>query len=48
VYLTTHISAPPKGRVYGTVWVLLSFIMCVTWIYLLASEVRRECCFASH
>lgn len=39
VFLLSHHSRPPNGRLAGALWVLTAFIMCVTWIYLLASEL---------
>ena len=39
VLLVTHHSRPPQGRVLATTWVLAAFFMCVTWVYLLASEL---------
>lgn len=38
VYLTTHNNKAPGGT-YGIVWVMLSFTMCISWIYLLAGEL---------
>lgn len=39
VLLVTHHSRPPQGRLLATTWVLAAFFMCVTWVYLLASEL---------
>lgn len=39
IYLLTHHSRPPSSRVAASLWVLCAFLMCVTWIYLLAGEL---------
>merc|ERR1719487_2858830 len=39
IYLTTHHGRPPQGSIYGTIWVLVAFVMCIVWIYLLAGEL---------
>lgn len=39
VFLTTHHSHPPSGTAYSVSWVLVAFVMCVTWIYLFAGEL---------
>ena len=39
IYLFTHTSRAPKGRIFSTIWTLTAFVMCVVWIYLLAGEL---------
>ena len=39
VCITTHHSHPPTGSVYSILWVLMAFMMCITWIYLFAGEL---------
>lgn len=43
--LTTHVSYPPNSAIFGAVWVLIAFVMCVVWVYLLAGEL--VCCLTT-
>eukprot|EP01038_Epipyxis_sp_PR26KG_P011646 gene11646-15598_t len=39
IYFMTHISKPPTGQIFTICWALTAFIMCISWIYLIAGEL---------
>lgn len=39
IYLLTHHSKAPTGRVFATLWSLTAFVMCIFWVYMLAGEL---------
>ncbi len=39
IYLLTHHNKAPAGRLFGTLWALTAFCMCIAWIYMLAGEL---------
>lgn len=39
VYVFTHQSRPPSGKILGGIWAMAAFYMCVMWIYTLAGEL---------
>ena len=39
VYFLTHRSHPPSNGLFVHFWLFFGFIMCVSWIYLLAGEL---------
>ena len=39
LYYTIHTNKPPKSRVFLLIWSIFGFIMCVIWVYILATEL---------
>ena len=39
LYLSLHRSKPPKNGLFTTALIITSFIMCVAWVYVIASEL---------
>lgn len=39
IYLLTHQSRPPRGKIFTIIWTLIAFGMCIFWIYLIAGEL---------
>eukprot|EP01038_Epipyxis_sp_PR26KG_P010277 gene10277-13819_t len=39
IYVMTHNNKPPTGRLFGILWALVAFVMCVAWVYTLAGEL---------
>src|SRR3546814_1515576 len=37
--LFTHSSGPPRNKLMVSLWLLTSFVMCIFWVYLFASEL---------
>ena len=39
IRILTHQNRPPRGTIFGNIWVLSAFVMCIFWIYVIAEEL---------